>query len=198
VLTALVFNVAAVVAASFATSTERLSAGATSALLWVVLLFSSAVSLPRVFIGEEEAGTGDFLRLVARPHSVFWGKALFNLALMLATALLLSLLFLLLSAPPSLDAPVYALSLIAGSAALSGSVTLCGALVAQASHRFVLAGAISVPLNVPLMAAAVGATQASFGGGRPGAGAGEILALAAYSVAMYAIGPYLFAAVWKG
>jgi heme exporter protein B len=195
--TALLFDISALIAAAFASSTQTLTPGAISAFLWIVLLFAAVVSLPRAFIIEEEQGTGDLLRLMARPHAVFWGKALFNLAFMAATAILLSFLFLILLAPEKINFGLYFASLVAGCAALAGVVSLCGALAAQAAHRFMLAGAIAVPLIVPLLALAVSASQAALGGSALDAGWRAAGGLAAYAVASFAIGPHLFAVVWK-
>src|SRR5437763_14502801 len=78
------FSLAAVVAVAFAAFNLTIGGSLASGLLWVTLLFTAAVALPRTFVSEEEQGTGDLLRLMARPEAVFWGKALYNLLLMLA------------------------------------------------------------------------------------------------------------------
>ncbi len=196
-LTALLFSVAAVTGASFASAGQRLGPGVAASLLWVTLLFAAVCSLPRAFLVEEEQATADVLRLIARPHSVFWGKALFNLASMLLTALILSVLFLTLTDPPPARLELYGVCLIAGSAALAGVSTLCGALVAEASNRFMLAGAIALPLLLPLLAVAVSGTASAFGGASEAVGWRAVVGLSGYAVAAFAGGPYLFAAVWK-
>jgi heme exporter protein B len=194
----LLFDVAAVVAAAFASSNQKLNPGQSAAILWVILLFASVVSLPRTFIAEEEQGTGDLLRLTARPHAVFWGKALYNLAFLSTTGALLSFLYFGLI-PHDRVAPFqFGCCLLAGGAALSGVVSLCGALVAQASHRTILAGAIAVPLLIPLLALAVSGTQSAFGAGLVESGWRAAGGLGAFAVASHALGPYLFAWVWKG
>src|SRR4051794_37721914 len=78
-ISSLLFSVVAVVAIALATFGKTPDPTIAAGLLWVTLLFSSILALPRSFIGEEETGTADLLRLLARPHVVFWGKALFNL-----------------------------------------------------------------------------------------------------------------------
>ncbi len=196
-LTALLFNVAAIVAASFASSAQGMPAFGIAAMLWVILLFAAVVALPRAFLVEEEQGTGDLLRLWARPHSVFWGKALYNLGLMLLTGALLSALYLLLSGQTVERPALYVACLLGGCAALAGSTTLCGAFVAQASNRFALAGAVALPLLVPLLAVTVTGTASAFGAGSAESAERAAAGLWAYAVATFAMGPYLFAAVWK-
>jgi len=191
------FSVVTVVALAFAGQGEKISGSFAAGLVWVGLLFSAVVALPRTFISEEEQGTGDFLRLVARPFAVFWGKSLFNAALMLTTGLMLATLFVGMASIPLVQPLSFVASLIGGSLALSGTVTLCGALVAQASHRSVLAGAIALPLLLPLIFLGVAATRFAFGEGLSGSAWSAIAGLWLYGVATYAIGPVLFESVWK-
>jgi heme exporter protein B len=197
VLTSALFSSVAVVSVAFASFGLRLGGQLAAGLLWVTLLFAAVVALPRAFLAEEEQGTGDLLRLVARPHAVFWGKVLYNLLQMLSTSLLLSLLFFLLT-DVSVPRPwLYLACMAAGSASLAGAVTLCGALVSQAASRSALAGAIALPLLLPLIALLVTGTGAALGAGSSASGVTAALGLAGYGATVLALGPYLFAAVWK-
>lgn len=196
-LTAGLFSVVAVVAIAFASFGLKLEGALGAGMLWVALLFSAVVGLPRTFTIEEEQRTGDLLRLWARPHAVFWGKALFNLVQTLATAVVLSVLFLVLTNLAVRNVPLYVGALFAGCCALAGSVTLCGALVAQASNRTILAAAISLPMLLPLIALGVGSLKAALGSGSEAGGLQATSGLALYAVATFAIGPHLFAAVWR-
>lgn len=195
--TGLLFSVVSAIAVSFSAFGVRLGGSIAAGLFWVTMLFAAVAALPRTYVVEEEQGTGDLLRLMSRPHAVFWGKGLFNLAQMATTGVLLSLLFLLLT-DQSVKYPwLFAVSLLAGAAALAGAVTLCGALVAQAANRAALAGAISLPLMVPLIAFAVSGTEVSLGSFGYDGGVRAAFGLCCYAVTTFAIGPYLYAAVWK-
>ncbi len=191
------FSIVAVVGVAFASYQERLSPSVESGMLWVILLFSSIVSLSRSFVAEEEAGTAIILRLVARAHAVFWGKALYNLIQMLISAVALSLLLFLLSNQEVRHYPLYALGLLGGCASLAGAVTLCGAFAAQATNRSAIVGAIGIPLLLPLIAMGVGATRYCLGGVGADRAVSSALGLVVYVVAIFAVGPWLFAAVWK-
>lgn len=195
--TVALFSLASVVATAFAAFNRQLSGSLASGLLWVTLLFTAAVALPRAFVTEEEQGTGDLLRLLARPEAVFWGKALYNLALMLVTGGVLSVLFFALVGINVAHPLLYAVCLIGSCASLAGAVTLCGALVAQASGRGTLAGAISIPLLLPLVALGVAGMRVALGEGVLKGGEQAAIGLVCYGVATLAIGPALFAAVWK-
>ena len=192
------FSVVAVVAISLATTGAKIDATVGAGLLWVTLLFSSIISLPRMFISEEESGTADLLRLMARPHAVYWGKTLFNCAQMLLTAFVLSFLFLMFVGLEVHGVPFYIVSIIGGCIALAFAVTLCGALVAGATNRSALAAAIAVPLLLPLVAVGVGAVRVAFGAtSQVSGGWMSAMGLYAYGILLAATGPYLYAAVWK-
>ncbi len=199
-LNSLLFSLVTVVAVSLATFGHSISATFAAGMIWVALLFASSVALPRCFTLEEEQGTGDLLRLLARPHAVFWGKALYNLLLIFLVALVLGGLFLALVEIRG-DRPVipwlFLLSLLGAAGALAGAVTLCGALVAQAANRATLAGTISLPLLLPVLFLGVNGTRAGLGDGVLETGLTASIGLLCYGVASLAIGPYLFAAVWK-
>lgn len=196
-LTAGMFSVVAVVAISFAGQGRDLSGALASGLIWVALLFAAVVALPRTFISEEEQGTGDLLRLVCRPFAVFWGKSLFNGLLMAVTGLALATLYVGMAGLSVQNPTAFVLSLLGGCGALSGTVTLCGALVSQAAQRSILGGAIALPLLLPLIFLGVEATKFSLGEGNPATSWTAIGGLWLYAIASYALGPVLFESVWK-
>lgn len=196
-ITGFLFSVLAVVAVTFASFGLKVGGSLASGLLWVALLFGAVVALPRAFVAEEEQGTGDLLRLVARPHAVYWGKVLFNYVQITANGvvlgtLLVALLDLKLAAPW-----LFMTTLAVGCAALAGAVTLCGALVAQAANRAALAGVVALPLLLPLLALGVGAMRASLGDGTVGGSVSALIGLSGYAALALVGGPPLFAAVWK-
>jgi heme exporter protein B len=195
--TAGLFAVAAVFTIGFATMNSHLDGDIAAGLIWVAILFSSVLALPRTFIVEEEQGTADLLRLTARPHAVFWGKALFNLLQMLVMAATLSVLYLGFTGL-SLQSPwLYVATLVGGCAALSGAVTLTGAIVSRATNRGALAGAVAIPGLLPIMGMGVSGMRSAFGVGFQASGQLWALGLLGYATLVLAIGPWVFAAVWK-
>ena len=168
-----------------------------ASLVWSILLFSSILSLPRAFLAEEENGTADLLRLMARPHAVFWGKMLFNLLQTWVGGLFLGALFV---GSVRLEVPypgLFVVCLLTGGAAVAGAVTLCGAIVAQAANRAALAGAVAVPLLLPLLQWGVTGMRSAFGVEQLGYGVNAAIGMGCYAVASLALGPTLYAAVWK-
>jgi|CXWL01.1.fsa_nt_gi heme exporter protein B len=194
-LTAGLFATITVLTLAIASFGKQLDGTLAGGLIWVALLFAAVVSLPRSFVSEEEQGTGDLLRLLAPAYSVFWGKALFNLAQMVVTGIVLATIYVNVAGVRVLDTPLFLLTLVGGCAALSGTVTLCGALVAQAQNRGVLAGAIALPLLVPFVFLGVASLRLALGDGLGGSSA--IIGVWLYAVASYALGPMWFEAIWK-
>lgn len=196
-VSAFLFSVLAVVTVGFAAFGLKLGGGLAAGLLWVALLFAAVVALPRAFVLEEEQGTADLLRLVSRPHAVFWGKLLFNLVQILANGLVLAVLFVALLDLTVAHPLLFVASLVAGCMSLAGAVTFCGALVAQAANRAALVGVVALPLLLPLVALGVGSMRAALGEGTMVGSVSSLGGLFAYSAMALAGGPYLFAAVWK-
>jgi heme exporter protein B len=196
-LTGGLFSLLAVVSIMFAAYNMRLTPTMAAGLLWVIFLFAGVAALPRSFIAEEENGTGDLLRVTANPHSVFWGKALFNAALTLATACVLTFLFVVVMNLSVAHLDLMVAGLVGGALALSGAVTLCGALAARAASRQALAGAIALPLVIPV--AVWGVTSLRVALGEPGYDAGRAAAigLIAYGIVSNAVGPFIYAVLWK-
>jgi heme exporter protein B len=168
-----------------------------SSLLWTIVLFSSLLSLPRAFVLEEETGTLDLLRLTARPHSIFWGKALFNLGQTLGIAVAASLLFIAFTGTHVPRPDLFAGALLGGTASISAAVTLCSAIAAQAANRGTLAAAIAVPLLLPILQMGVSAMRAAFGAGLISGGVTSVIGLIGYAIATMAVSPYIYAAIWK-
>jgi heme exporter protein B len=196
-ITAGLFSVVTVVALAIAAYNTRLSGTIAAGMIWVSILFAVIVAIPRIFLSEEELGTMDLLRLTARPHAVYWGKSLFAVSQAVVTGFLLAWMFVAFVGQPVPDPVLFSFSILFGSACLSSAVTLCGALVAQAANRSALAAAIAVPLLLPVVVMAIGATRGALGAGFHQQAVICALGLFGYGVASQAIGPELFAWVWK-
>lgn len=196
-MTALMLSIATVFTMAFAFYGRLLTGDGGAGLLWSALLFAGVGTLARAFVAEEELGTGDLLRMWARPHSVFWGKTVFSFLQMTATAIVVSVMFLTLTGLGVTHFWVFALSLLGGSAALAGTVTFSSALIARGSNRGTLAGVVALPLLVPLMALGVTAGRNSLGEVQNAARWDATAGIWMYAVLVLMIAPHLFAALWR-
>jgi len=165
---ALLFAVTTLTAVSFAIGRLGNRTDLLAALLWIVLLFAALASLSHAFVREVEGRTLLLLRLVASPAAIATGKLVFNL-------LFLGVLGL-------------------GSIALGGCATLVGAVISQARGRGALYAAVSFPLLLPMLAAAVSGTRAQWEGGPVGS---EARLLTAYAAAVVGASLLLYDRLWE-
>ncbi len=163
-------------------------------LLWLILLFAASAGLPRTFVHEEEIHTATALRLAARPISLFCGKALYNLTLILALELLIAPLFAAMLQMPIAEPLRLAAVLAAGGYGLAIGSTLIAAMVAQARARGPLFAVLAFPVLLPLLKFAIEATLATVLGETTGAGLSLILL---YDATLTVASLMLFPAIWN-
>ena len=145
------FSVATPIALSFSMAQQKLEAEVLGGVLWSVLLFAALVGLSRAFVKEEESGTAQLLRLSCPAEAVLWGKAGFNLALLLLTQLAAVPIFMVLLGATPHKPLEFVLVLLLGDIGLAGVATMLGAMTAQTRTRGTLFAAIAVPLLLPLL-----------------------------------------------
>jgi heme exporter protein CcmB len=191
---ALLFSLTTLASVSFAAGRLGNRADLASALMWIVLLFASLSSLSNAFVREAESHTLTVLRLVASPTEIALGKLGFNvLFLFVLEGFTVPLTLILLGAP----APQWGgfLSvLLLGSVALATCSTLIGALIAQTRGRGALFAGASLPLLLPVLAAAVSGTKLQWQGTFP---AGELKLLASYGAGLLGVSLLLYDHLWE-
>ena len=191
---ALLFAVASLTSVSYAAGQLRDRTDLLSALFWIVLLFATLASMSHAFVREVEGRTMLMLRLVASPTEIATGKLLFNLIfLVVVEAVTVPLFMVLMGAPSPRWGPFLAI-LALGTVSLAAASTLLGAVIAQTRGRGALFAGVSLPLLLPVLAAAVGGTRAQWAGQGVDA---ELRLLAAYAVALLAISLLLYDHLWE-
>ena len=195
--TAGLFGMLTVIAMAFAAYAEKPTPTLAAGMLTVALVFSAVVTLPRTMIVEDEQGTFALLQLLAEPSAAYFGKALANCAQMLVGAFLLGGVFVAMADLEVARPFAFALALALLALALAGGTSFTGALVIGASNRWVLAGAVALPLLVPVVFLGVVALRFGLGAGIPQAGSESLTALAGYALVTLAAGPGLIGVVWK-
>ena len=191
---ALLFAITTLVSVSFAVGRLGDRPDLLSAVLWIVLLFAALSSLSHTFVREVEGHTLTMLRLVASPSAIAAGKLLFNLLFLAVLELVTVPLYLLLMDAKLPSLPAFFGVLALGSLALAASATLVGAVIAQTRGRGALFAGVSLPLLLPVLAAAVSGTRAPWQGGDAFA---EMRMLAAYSAGVLAVSVLLYDHLWE-
>jgi len=191
---ALLFSLTTLTSVSYAVGRLGDRPDLLSAVLWIVLLFAALSSLSHAFVREVEGHTLTFLRLVASPAAIALGKLMFNVLFLVVLELVTVPLYLVLmgATPPSWPAFLGVLAL--GSLALAASATLVGAVIAQTRGRGALFAGVSLPLLLPVLAAAVSGTRAPFQGA---SAAPEMRLLAAYAAGVLGVSMLLYDHLWE-
>lgn len=192
----LLFAVASVVVVGFSTARAGLDGFTAGALYWIVLFFSAMSALAHVFVKEEDTRTALALRLAARPSAVYFGKLLFNALLLVLLALLITPLFIGLVDMTIYNWTLFAATVTLGVAGLAGAATMLAAIVSRSSLRGALFAVLCLPILLPVLLAAVGATQAAMDPVGAASGTDELRLLLAYGVAMITGSWLLFDFVW--
>ncbi len=174
------------------THNSELRAQILAALYWVILYFSAMTGLSRVFVKEEEMRTAPALRLAARPSAVLGGKLLFNLLLLELVTVVVLPPFLLFFRPEVKSWPLLLALLTTGAAALAGSATLLGAIVARAGNRGYLMLILGFGPLLPILIFGINGTADALYSGT----GNNLVPLVSYLILMTALSALLFERVW--
>ena len=164
-----IFAVTTFVIFRFGLDRTQLSGDLASGVLWATLLFAAVLGINRLFVTEREEGGFDAIRLAPIDRSVLFAAK--------ATALVIYLLAL-----EAIAVPIFALFFLNSVAALGPLVivlvladlglaatgTLISSMAVNSRARDLLVPLILLPLVVPLMIAATGATDPLLAVGGPG------------------------------
>ncbi len=191
---ALLFAVTSLTAVSFASGRLGNRTDIMAGLFWIVLLFATLTSMSHAFVREVEGRTMLTLRLVASPTEIATGKLLFNLLFLGVVELVLVPLFMILMGAPPPEWGRFLALLALGTVSLAASSTLVGAVIAQTRGRGALFAGVSLPLLLPVLAAAVGGTREMWAGHSV---ASSLRLLAAYAVALLAASLLLYDHLWE-
>jgi heme exporter protein B len=191
---ALLFAVTSLTAVSMAAGRLGDRTDIMAGLFWIVLLFATLTSMSHAFVREVEGRTMLLLRLIASPTEIATGKLLFNLIFLGVVELVLVPLFMILMGAPSPPWGPFLAVLALGTVSLAASSTLVSAVIAQSRGRGALFAGISLPLLLPVLAAAVSGTRELWGGHPI---ASSLRLLAAYAVALLAASLLLYDHLWE-
>jgi heme exporter protein B len=196
VLTAMgLFALLIVVVASFAFPTsgpqrETVAAG----LLWMAWLFAILLGVGRTLAMEHEDDCLDALLTSPVPReSIYLGKLLANLAFVGVTQLfLLPVAIVLLQLEPRTGLSLLLLTVAVGTLALVALTTLFAAMAATTRTREAILPVLVIPVALPVLVAAVRATDIALSGGAPGAATSWLLLLTAAAALFLLLGLALF------
>ena len=163
------FSVTTFVIFRFGLDRTQLSGSLASGVLWATLLFAAVLGINRLFVAEREEGGFDAIRLAPIDRSVLFAAKVAALMIYLMALELVAVpvfaLFFLNSA--SALAPLVSVLLLADFG-LAATGTLISSMAVNSRARDLLVPLVLLPLVVPLMIAATGATEPLLALGGPG------------------------------
>ena len=167
-------------------------------LLWVLIFFAAMSGMSRTFITEEDRGTILLLKLSTSATPVYFGKLLFNILLLLALTLVLTVLYaLVVPGFAVIGVGTLCVSLFLGTLGLASASTIIGALIAKANARGTLYPVLSFPIVLPLLLTAIRAAAISMEQPEWTAAMDEYRVLVSYIIAINAVSYLLFEFIWK-
>ncbi len=193
----LMFALTTLTVVSFSLGLLSLNPQLQSALFWLVIFFSSISGLAQVFVKEEESKTVNILKLIAAPSTVFLGKFLFNMILLLLLEILIVPLFIILMNLRILNPWLFFPMLFLGSLGLVCATTLIAAIISKAHIKGALFAVLSFPILLPLLITAIDGTRLSLQGEAFSAGWDNLRLLISYAVVMFVASILLFDFVWN-
>ncbi len=194
----LMFVVVTLAVIMFSLVGESLSPGALTGMLWVVMFFAAMSGLSRSFVAEEERGTTMTLQLLASPMSVYLGKLLFNLLLVVALNIFIVLLFLLVMDQFTVAQPdLFWTVMLLGSVGIAAATAIIAAIIAKANTKGTLFPVLSFPVLLPLLMAGIAATKVAVEEPVWDNALPELQMLASYIVVVVTVSFLLFDFVWK-
>ena len=163
------FAVTAFVIFRFGLDRTSLSGSLAAGVLWVTLLFAAVLGINRLFVAEREEGGFDAIRLAPIDRTVLFAAKAAALLVYLRVLELIAVpvfaLFFLGSAAGL--APLVAV-LVLADLGLAATGTLISSMAVNSRARDLLVPLVLLPLVVPLMIAATGATDPLLAAGGPG------------------------------
>jgi heme exporter protein B len=163
------FAVTTFVIFRFGLDRTSLSGSLAAGVLWATLLFAAILGINRLFVAEREEGGFDGIRLAPIDRTaLFAAKAVALLAYLLVLEAVVVPVFALffLDSATALG-PLVAVLLLA-DLGLAATGTLISSMAVHSRARDLLAPLVLLPLVVPLMIAASGASEPLLAVGGPG------------------------------
>lgn len=182
----------------FSIGAESPSQDILSGTLWIVIFFSAMSGLSRTFVAEEERGTSLTLRLLTSANSVYLGKLLYNIVLILVLSLFIALAYLLIIKEFIVQSyAIFWVTIFLGSIGLASASTILAAIIAKANTKGTLFPVLAFPVLLPLLLTAINATKMATEGAFFTEAIKEFQILISFIIVMIAASVLLFDYVWK-
>jgi heme exporter protein B len=162
------FAVTTFVIFRFGLDRTDLSGSLAAGVLWTTLLFAAVLGINRLFVSERAEGGFDAIRLAPVDRTVlFAAKASALLAYLLVLELIVVPVFAIFFLDSAAALPPLLLVLVLADIGLAATGTLISSMAVHSRARDLMTPLVLLPLVVPLMIAATGASDPLLAAGGP-------------------------------
>lgn len=163
------FSVTTFVIFRFGLDRTSLSGSLAAGVLWATLLFAAVLGINRLFVVEREEGGFDAIRMAPIDRSaLFAAKVAALMIYLLALELVAVPIFAFFFLETAAALPPLIAVLVLADLGLAATGTLISSMAVNSRARDLLVPLVLLPLVVPLMIAATGATEPLLAVGGPG------------------------------
>ncbi len=182
----------------FSVGLEDVSPSIHAGLFWIVIFFAATSGLSRTFVSEEDRGTSLSLKLVAAGGTIYFGKLLFNIILMLFLTLFVCICYLFFMDHFIIKNYItFSLTLFLGSIGLASASTIIAAIISKAGSKGTLYPVLSFPVLLPLLIIVIGLTKSAQDGDPLSSVINQFLLIISYSGILITVSYLLFDFIWK-
>jgi heme exporter protein B len=162
------FAVTTFVIFRFGLDRTSLSGSLAAGVLWATLLFAAVLGINRLFVAEREEGGFDAIRLAPIDLSaLFAAKAAALLVYLIVLEAIVVPVFAVFFLDSAAALPPLVVVLVLADLGLAATGTLISSMAVHSRARDLLAPLVLLPLVVPLMIAATGASKPLLAAGGP-------------------------------
>ncbi len=167
-------------------------------ILWIIIFFSAMSGMARTFISEEEKNTVMTLHIITTPITVYFGKLLFNLVLLVVINCFSTVLYILLMPNFSIKSPdIFIITLILGTIGLASTSTIIAAIIAKSNTKGTLYPVLSFPILLPLLLEVIKTTKLALEGEYFQKAIPDFQVMIAYFIVITTSSYLLFDYIWK-
>lgn len=194
----LLFVVVTIVIILFSIGLEDISQPVLAGLFWIIIFFAATSGLARSFVSEEDRGTALALKLVASGGTIYIGKLLYNIMLMLFLSAFVFVCYIFFMDEFIIkNFLLFTSTLFFGSIGLASASTIIAAIISKAGSKGTLYPVLSFPVLLPLLIIVINLTKAS----QDGAAIIDVISdfglIISYSGILITVSYLLFDYIWK-
>lgn len=165
-------------------------------LFWIIILFTATTSISKSFT-QERAGRLLYYYTIANPKTIILSKIIYNSFLMTVLSVLGFGFYALVMDNPLQNQLVFLLSIVLGSMAFAGTLTLISGIASKAENNSTLMAVMSFPLILPSLLIVMKLAKNALDGLAWSASYDEIGLLIALNILVVAMSYILFPFLWR-